>query len=281
MAPMKISFNYGRAERLGEKLASTPQLPEVFMRHDPQFIAVKKILDTLGPVDGLLYTLGVALISYMLSTRGEEHWLQAARYARKGFPQALREFVSTSPSMALYRRAKAARVEKFLRHAPRLKEKLEAETLSPDLLAQMLAKALSAKPSSKTIVFAAKMAYYFYRAAGIETPPPRSPIPVDYRVCLVTVTSGIASTDAHPRAAARQLRSRHRDNVARAWDIVSKKSGIAPLLLDNIVWLTGRCIDENLEQPWKIPDCIIREVPPAKDYLDPLSELWSALGGRR
>jgi len=281
---MHISFNPGRAEEIGLLLGRRGrELPYIFMRGDPQYRAVEEIYAQLGLREGLLYVVGVSLISYMLSTRGEEHWGMAALHAAQGYPRGLLEFAEKSPSTALYRRAKLSRLKKYLsRAAPVLARRLDGGTLRPGDIPLILAETLDARADSKTLVFAAKMAYYLYRAAGISVEPPRTPIPVDYRVSLVTLTSGIAATDkADLRRAAREIRSRYKESVVDAWNRVSETASIPPALLDNIVWVTGRCIDENLGRPHRIPACLEARVPEAASYLDILSELWSALGGLR
>lgn len=274
---VEIEFNEKRAEEVGLRLGSHPGLPQIFMEADPQYQAVKDILENLGLVEGMLYVVGIALISYMLTTRGEEHWRTAARYSKLGFPRGLIEFVEKSNSTALYRRAKRKRLEKYLKHAsPSLKPLIEKKA-NPDAIVKRLSSLLDARGESKTITFAAKMAYYVYSAAGIRVEPPSTPMPVDYRVCLVTVTSGIARTGIPPRKAARILRSSYTRRVRETWSRVSSSARIKPVLLDNIVWLAGRCIDENLDDPGGISACLQRRVPSSKRYLDALRELWLAL----
>lgn len=280
---MDIRFNIERAKEIGLKFGKNRNLPEIFMKNDPQYKAVENIYAQLGLRDGLLYVVGISLISYMLSTRGEEHWGTAALYATRGYPEGLLEFVEKSPSTALYRRAKYLRVRKYLRlAAPILARRLTEGIIEPQNIPLILANALGTKADTKTLVFAAKMAYYFYKAAGIQVNPPSTPIPVDYRVSLVTLTSGIATSKAMDlRKAAREIRSRYRKNVIEAWNTVSSTAGIPPALLDNIIWVAGRCIDEHLGKPQEIPRCLEKAVPEAKCYMDVLSELWSAVGGLR
>lgn len=57
---------------------------------------------------------------------------------------------------------------------------------------RLLSKVTNTRGDEKTIVFAVKMAYYVGRACGLDVSAPMEiPIPVDYRVTVITICSGL------------------------------------------------------------------------------------------
>uniref|UniRef100_A0A7C3WQQ9 N-glycosylase/DNA lyase n=1 Tax=Thermofilum pendens TaxID=2269 RepID=A0A7C3WQQ9_THEPE len=69
----KLRPDEQRAVEVGRALA-TPGLVEHLAETDPQMSAVRRIVKRLGFPEGALYVVGVSLLSYMLSERGEKHW---------------------------------------------------------------------------------------------------------------------------------------------------------------------------------------------------------------
>ncbi len=272
--------NGKRAHEVGAALGD-PQLVWAFVYADPQFHSVKTILEKMGFRDGVLYIVGISLVSYLLTTRGEEHWRLAAEFSSRPYHQSLRRFVLESPSLARLREQRLRRLELYLSRAvPLLEPEIDEETIDLSRLLKTLSAAMEATPESKTIAFAVKMALYAAVAgnrgfSGGE----KVPMPVDYRVALTTLTSGMLegwTCQQDVRRLAQVIRSSLRDTIVRLWEAVSRAAEKPPVLLDSVVWVSGLCIDENIERPAVIGECIARKVG-VDSYLDRLSVLWGYL----
>ncbi len=245
-----------RAEVLGSLIARARSLIEDCEQADPQMAAVSSIVSRLGVGYGIAYVVGVALVSYMLATRGEDHWALAASHAEGNAKAALLSFVTSSPSLARFREVRVRRARVY---AEKLMDKIArhysayAENLAS--LWRDLYTTLNARPEAKTIVFAVKMFYYAAKAAGLRCRLlPTLPVPVDYRVCLVTLTSLLVQGPAGDlRGNARTLRKEGAHLVRKGWSLVSKKAGLAPLNLDALLWTLGGAIDAaELRKDWTL-----------------------------
>ncbi|MGB9709547.1 N-glycosylase/DNA lyase [Infirmifilum uzonense] len=270
-----------KAKVIGVSL-SEPLLAEAFVKVDPQYESVSEIVRKMGYVEGSLYVIGVALISYMLSSRGEEHWRIASKYAEGGCIKALQEFVTKSPSINWLRDQRKKRVELYVSKAlPSLREQLQKNEVDLDTIHLELARLLKARKEDKTVVFAIKMLYYSLLSSGkgfhggIDIP-----IPVDYRVSLVSFTSGLFrgwSCGEDLRRLAREARTRQKETIIRLWKIVAEVAGKPPFLLDSIVWVTGRCIDEYLSNPGLIERCLWEKYGISEYHTRSVRILWSTL----
>lgn len=279
---MNFTFSERRAFELGRKLSRYKHLYKIFLEADPQYGSVKTIIDRLGFIDGSLYIVGVALVSYMLSMKGEEHWRLAASYAaRFGLQRGLKAFVNESPSLRRYRAYKQERIERYFSNTmPKLRIKLAENPISVDQVARIIASTLRTKPESKTVVFSAKMLIYAcYYSGKTVADWENIPIPVDHRVALATLTSGLArahDTKYSLPKLANILRDRHADRLREIWMIVSRESGIPPLMIDNIIWVSARCIEEHIHSTQQIERCVLSIVKDRR-ALSVLRELWRTL----
>ena len=236
----------GRAREVGNSLSRVKELVDQCEEADPQMGYVGEVVSSLGLVKGAIYVVGVSLISYMLSTRGEEHWRLAAEYAGKGYENPLITFVEESPSTARFRTTKLKRARKYVEFfAPQFEARFDEYAEDLEKFWRDLSTVLGVKPESKTIVFAVKMFYYALRSAGKRCGVPRSaPIPVDYRVCMISLTSQIIKGRVDSLGnAARELRGEAPDLVRRGWDVVSAAAGLEPLRLDSLLWLLGGAME--------------------------------------
>ncbi|QOJ79493.1 N-glycosylase/DNA lyase [Infirmifilum lucidum] len=272
--------NEKRAREVGAALGE-PRLVWAFISADPQFHSVKTILEKMGFREGLLYIVGVSLVSYLLTTRGEEHWALAAEFSSRPYSQSLRKFVRESPSLARLREQRLRRLELYLSRAvPLLEPEIEKESIDLSRILASLSTAMEATPDSKTSAFAAKMALYTAVAGGRRfSGGDKVPIPVDYRVSLTTLTSGMLegwTCQQDIRRLAQIIRSSLRTTIVRLWEAASKAAEKPPVLLDSVAWVSGLCIDENIERPAIIGECIARKVG-VDSYLDRLSVLWGYL----
>ena len=214
---------------------------------DPQMRAIEEIARRYKRFGAAaFYTLGVAAISYQLSARGEVHWRLAASYARSNSLEDLRRFAGMSPSLRFARSARLSRVEKLAKLWPSFEARVDEYARNLELLRQDVAHALGAAADSKTVVFAVKMFYYTARAFGLHVNLPcEIPLPVDRRVCLISLASGVVEGGSPTLENARRLLASAPRLVAAAWSDACAPSGVPPLKLDALLWLLGGLYEEG------------------------------------
>lgn len=235
-----------RAAELGALLASLgPSAILKIEMTDPQYISLSAARRSIGPGPTAVSAAILSLVSYSLTMRGEEWWSSfAVHISSRGardlaeIGESVIEFLSRSPGAAFQREAKIARVRRALAGAREEIERLLADPLSlygrEERLIGALSRALGAKEGSKTIVFAIKMAHYGVGGPELGLMLSKSvPIPVDVRVACSTYASEVAVAPSY-----RDFVSRP-EVAQRAWGMVSELSGIPPLNLDSLLWLTG------------------------------------------
>jgi len=221
---------------------------EEFIRVDPQYVSLSKLSSLCGAVSVWLAALN-GLVSYMLSMRGEEFWslfvdFAASRCSKvRDFSEAVelvKEF--TRGYNRLYLEAKIKRLDKVLRCGDAFKY-LGRSQIKEYL--DKLSSCLKTEKNSKTLVFSAKMAYYVFRSVEVNTDLSSISIPVDRRVALVTLTSGLLTTPNKTKKTLKELEDlaeellRYPEVVREVWDSVSRESGIPALLIDAPIWLIG------------------------------------------
>ncbi|ABM80311.1 N-glycosylase/DNA lyase [Hyperthermus butylicus] len=243
------SINGLRVRRVGEALAVvSPHALDVIERRDPQYKAISMLAEKYG-VEALAVIVANALISYRLTLKGEEYWLEFASYFSKaGLPRTAQEIVSAFRGFLSESRGNRRLVEQKLLRIRRAAPLLEDVASDPlrysdvGLLVEMLARQLRARRHEKTIVFAGKMAYYLFKALNVEVRGlERIPLPVDRRVALITVTSGIADADIST------IVSRP-DAAIEAWSEIAKISSIPAMRLDAVIWLPAAEMEKNLRR---------------------------------
>jgi len=245
--------SWERARAVASAFRDAAGLVDVYEAKDPQYRAVEEIVGKLGLEEGAAYVVGVAIVSYQLASRGEEHWLLAARHARRPVDAALRSFVAQSPSLARLRARRMARVNRFIEaFLGVMLAGFDGYSMDLHSFWRDLSRALGADARSKTIAFAVKMMYYALKVRGAAPEVPfEVPIPVDYRVCLVSLSSGVVTRGraADLREDASALMGRRPGVVREAWGLVSGMSLIPPLRIDSVLWLTGGAILESRLDP--------------------------------
>ncbi|MEM4036048.1 MAG: N-glycosylase/DNA lyase [Fervidicoccaceae archaeon] len=218
-------------------------------RGDPQFEAISRLAASSRD-PGLFVAMVVAnaLVSYKLTSRGEEFWAEFSLAASSSDASSVAEFFERFLRESRANRAlleqKLSRVRAF--ESSSLSALLRArwpEILSSEEGLRVLWLKLSQLfGPSKTSAFAVKMAYYAARALGLEPDPPREvPVPVDLRVALVTATSGLVA-GRHWREVWRELRGGKRELASRAWVAVAERAAIPPLNLDALLWLSADAV---------------------------------------
>jgi len=250
-----FSINRDRVLLIGKILASCRKIIDELEEKDIQYVVVRKILSILDdPVDAAIIIVGTALVSYMLSVKGEKHWnLLAEHVARNAGERPeliLLSFVENSPSLGRFRDARLRRARLYISRMPQLlRLKFDEYVLDLAKLRNDLARILDTRSDSKTIVFSIKMFYYLLKALGksIEVPF-EIPIPVDYRVCMVSLSSGVIEAEGNIKLsdAVRILRSKYPTLVRRVWSDIGYLSRIPPLRLDALLWIVGGMYDGDV-----------------------------------
>jgi DNA-(apurinic or apyrimidinic site) lyase len=239
--PKRGEIDYDRVDAVASALSEVPlEAVDVVELADPQYHAVKLIAEKYGE-EGLVWVVANALVSYRLTARGEEYWLEFARSLvdKKPTPDKIleffREFLPKSRGNRMLITQKLKRLEKALPVLSKISSTpLEYRKLSK--LVQEIAAQLNGRPYEKTIVFAAKMAYYFFKAMRVSVEDKDIPLPIDARIGLITSTSRIVY-ESPTRIIARP------ENAIKAWHLVSERSSIPTLHLDAIIWLPAAGID--------------------------------------
>ena len=255
-----------------------------FEERDPQYIAISRLCHELGhDVEMTLkLTMLNALVSYQLTGKGEDHWNYFANYFIKNRPTDLcndfANYIVNSRYLARYRDSRLRRI----RSACPQMAKLSIGNYLNDLasLWRFIARITNARGDEKTVVFAVKMAYYVGRACGLNVSIPMDiPIPVDYRVTVITICSGLIPIMGGPNNVtdlARELMTRRRAEIQRAWSEVSRLSGIPSLNLDSVIWvLGGLLINSSFNM-----DRAINSAKALNIYNERIPELLHLLGGR-
>lgn len=238
-------INTSRVLEVSSSIRSIKNIIVELRKKDPQYLAVKNLVDSLGMDKASLLTIINSLISYQLSIPGEVYWERFSRYFSK--PGAslntsdLRKFLLETGCSRLLDQ-KMRRVDKIL--TSNIAEKLLINGLfycdNVEALIKELSSTLNASKDSKTVVFAAKMYSYICDIAGKKTNLENIAIPVDYRNSLLALTSCIiVDCRGHSlRDCARKFSSSMYSKYVRdAWMNVCKLSGIPCLELDVFTWI--------------------------------------------
>ncbi|MEO3992748.1 MAG: N-glycosylase/DNA lyase [Desulfurococcaceae archaeon TW002] len=221
---------------------------EEFVRVDPQYVSLSKLQRFCGEISVELAAIN-SLVSYMLSMKGEEFWNLFTDFTMsrcsevrdlRGAVELVKEF--TRNYNKLYLGVKMKRLDKVLKCADAFKS-LRLGQIKEYL--SKLSLCIDAEKESKTVVFSVKMAYYVLRSTKADANLSKISIPVDRRVALVTLTSGLLSPTRRTIKTFIELENlaeellKHPKNVRIVWDIVSEESGIPALLIDTPLWLIG------------------------------------------
>ncbi len=203
---------------------------------DPQFKAVKRVAERWG-IKALPAVIANALVSYRLSGTGERYWTEFADFFENSEPtlENFEAFLKGSKYNKALLERKIRRVRKVWRKISSLRE----GPLNLNNLRDLLSLSLNAKGNEKTIVFALKMTYYFFKALGEEVEGD-SPLPIDLRIAALTCASGLM------RAPIDEIMGKLRGQAIRKWEDVAKRAEVKMLNLDAILWLPMRGVKELL-----------------------------------
>lgn len=230
----------------------------ILEEYDPQFVALK-FLSKIGDVRLVsILSLMNALVSYKLSAKGEDYWMEFAKYFvynppenLYSLPERMLDFMRYSKGNRLfidrkYARLRTLRDSSFL---TKLGEKFDYYVNNLDVLRSHLATSMNTDVDSKTVVFSIKMLYYGFRAStGKINPLPMSiPIPVDLRIAMMSYITGIIDIKYNSKSLNEiaEIIMKDYKSVQRAWNIVAYESRIPPLHIDSIIWPLLNIAREN------------------------------------
>lgn len=244
---MRIDIN--RARCIGSALGKLKRYAGYIYRVDPQFWAVTSVVDGVDLPLASTSIVGNALVSYRLSMRGESYWSLFSKRVVEN-PISASEYVNWfSEFLGRYNRInyrdKVRRIVKF--SESRVYNRLLTEPLAYCNGLLDLNEELGREfrdSASKTVVFATKMYLYTCIACGASAQIDQDiPIPVDRRIALLTARSKLVSGCSSESDCASSLVS-NRSLVIDAWNLVSRISGVPPILIDTFAWiLLGRDIE--------------------------------------
>jgi DNA-(apurinic or apyrimidinic site) lyase len=251
----------GRASYIGKLVKSIRDFIDLLEENDPQYKAVIKLINDIGPRNAVVVVIANALISYQLSSRGEDYWLGLAEWFSNykgtdisGLDKLYvihRSFLEKTRYNKMGLAAKIKRLEKFYHSMIAKTLYNNPLTYCKDLsgLIDQLAGVFRASREAKTIVFSAKMYYYYCRAHGREVYGD-TPIPVDRRNALLSLTSCIVRgcREGLRECVLELMSNKYRGVVINAWRIVSIESGIPMYRLDSLTWLiAGQLLTRGID----------------------------------
>lgn len=238
-----VKINWNRLATIAEALKPLKQLVYDLYVKDPQYIAVKKLVELRGCGEASLLVLLNSLVSYKLRTTGEEYWTRFAVYfsdrARAVDELAFANFLDWSGNNVL-KEQKLSRIRRVLT------SELPAQLLSNPLsycskipqLVDQLSRVTKSERESKTISFAAKMYGYVCLACGTEVDYGEIGIPLDYRTAVLTLTSCMAEcTGTLDECTEEILSGKGAMLVKEAWKTVCSITEIPCPYLDTLTWL--------------------------------------------
>ena len=245
-------FDPLRVQSVAEALSYVDEKAvDVIEASDPQYKSLARLARAYG-VKAVFFAVANALVSYRLLMTGEEYWtcyadslLARAPEPPADFEEALDlvvRFLSECKGSRMMLKQKLARISRAQGVLRRIYENPLAFSDLSRLVSE-LTMSLGGKGDEKTIVFAAKMAYYVYRSLSVTvTNQDKVPIPLDRRMAILTSTSRML------RCSVSTIMTRCRSNAVKAWSLVAQASGIPSLHLDAVVWLPAQHIERLLSR---------------------------------
>ncbi len=240
---MREAINKSRVTALTTALRLVPpEALEASELADPQYRAIARLVRRHSE-KAVAIVVANAVVSYRIPKHGEDYWLDYSSFWEdKPPPHTVSELLDRVIEFLV--REKVAVLQQKVGRLQRARSVLEALLEDPlryrslTLLYDDLVRSLRGPRYQKTIAFAAKMAYYTYKALGVSVEGLQDiPVPLDRRFALLTATSGLLSYDPDT------IYSRFRSVAEAAWRLVSDASGIPPARLDTLLWLPARGIE--------------------------------------
>ena len=245
---IEINIDYERIQYIANLLK--PLREDLITLHykDPQFTAIKKLVEIHGCSGTALLVLLNSIVSYQLTMIGEEYWKRFSEFFSAKKSIQIEDF-----KVFLLRNNPKQVDQKYNRIRKLWISDLSGEILENGLkycsrlveLARILANVLNTDEYSKTIVFAVKMYGYLCEICGLMPNYTGISIPVDYRNTLLALTSCIVSTS---RINAVKIVSSNADIVQRVLVKLCNSIQIPCPILDTFTWLfTGIIIEAGFD----------------------------------
>jgi DNA-(apurinic or apyrimidinic site) lyase len=237
-----IRVDEDRLAELSNLLKDIAGYAVCFERFDPQFKAVRRLVESFGCGGASVLAVANSIISYQLSTRGEVYWEEFSKWvtSRSGrsFYESHVEFLESTSFNKARLASKLVRLRRF--YSSNIAGKLEREPLKycldlPALVAE-LASLLGGSPEDKTIVFAGKMMRYVCLACGSDTAGD-IPIPLDRRNALLLVSSCIVrGCEGRVEECVSELMTKRRRLGLELMRELCKRAGVECVKLDALTW---------------------------------------------
>jgi len=227
-----------------------------FEEADPQFKAIVSLCKGLRDTCiALLLTVLNSLVSYQLVGRGEDHWFFFANYFRgknvDDICTSFMDYVMRSRYLVKFREGKVKRILRICGNIGHIRGRCGDILEDPASTWGLLRDTLGLRGYEKTLVFAVKMAYYVSRGClGKKAVLPMDiPVPVDVRVGILGLCSGIVELSIRDWREARIKATKERNKywrpIQHAWQRVASLSGVPPLHLDSLIWTLGGSLMRN------------------------------------
>ncbi len=276
----EYEINLEKAVYLSKLLREVTELIDLLEENDPQYLAVRTIIQRIGAGLGVVAVLSNAIISYQLTSKGEIYWSMFSKWIVDKLPKNISELKEVHKEFLLRTRYnvyslkyKLRRLEKF--YVSTLAKELVIDPFKYcpciNLLVHKLSKLFQADTSSKTMVFAGKMYYYTCRSEG-KTVGGDIDLPVDRRNSLLTITSCIIKTCVKDikKCVEDLMKPSCRSIVISVWKTISKTSGIPIYRLDSLTWLITGILKINNYDPIQSYEYMCREIGYCREKLKEL-----------
>lgn len=262
----KFSINEERVRELGEiiKEIGLKRILEI-EKNDPQYKAIENLAKLLDTKSLCALTLMNALVSYNLTSKGENYWFEFSDYfsKRKIDSELVIEminFLKTSKGNKLALNQKVSRLLRLKTSGfiQKLLKNFDDYSSDPLKLWRGIYLNVKSDKNSKTVVFSVKMFFYAYRASTgkLIIFPMNIPIPVDRRITKLTITSGIIDVKYNNLSIKHLMKTP--EIVRKAWHMVSLTSKIPPLHIDSLIWPLGGLFVDYTQSNEKILERIRR-----------------------
>jgi len=252
-----VRYDYERACSIGRIIGSLKHLVEELVVSDPQFKAVKALIEARSISEVALLVIANSLVSYQLNTTGEHYWSEFSRYftnrSRSVSVDEIVEFMSSTGLNTRLIQQKSSRLARFFSSS--IAGQLRRDGLKYCSSLGELYNGLQAiygGEYSKTVSFAVKMYSYMCRELGLRVDASSIPPPLDLRNALLLVSSCIArecSANSLSECIREVMNRRSRRQAVEALKKMCECSGLDCLELDTFTWLiTGVLRDTGFNE---------------------------------
>lgn len=245
MCVLLVEVNTSRIRELAKLLKPYKTLLKTLYKRDPQYTAIRDLLQTRTCSETAILVITNATVSYQLTTPGELYWFNFTKYFKKNtsdkYLDVFKNFLSTHSPRLLTQ--KLSRIRKILESELVLELREDPLKYCNKItkLAEKIITTLKTTSLSKTALFAAKMYGYVCDLCGIEPNYWGLSIPLDFRNALLAITSCIISTSELCKdtyKCAKILVTRKYSKIVQdAWSELCGELEIPCAYLDTFTWL--------------------------------------------